>query len=68
MKPSKTGYWTQRTHLLRDDEFICSACNASGKKPYKECPACGAAMKKSKYDPSWVDEEEELSALLDDEW
>ena len=25
-------------------------------------------MKKTKYDPSWVDEAEALSALLDDDW
>jgi hypothetical protein len=25
-------------------------------------------MKKAKYDPSWVDEAEGLSALLDDDW
>ena len=37
-------------------------------KPYKVCPSCGAAMKKAKYAPSWVDEAEGLSALLDDDW
>ncbi len=47
---------------------ICSACNASCGKPYKVCPSCGASMKKAKYDPSWVDEAEGLSALLDDDW
>lgn len=64
----KTGCWTQHTHLFRADEFICSACQASCDKPYKECPVCGALMKKSKYDPSWVDEAEGLSALVDDDW
>ncbi len=67
-RSTKTGYWTQRTHLFRADEFICSVCKASSDKPYKECPACGAPMKKSKYDPSWVDEAEGLSALVDDDW
>ena len=27
-----------------------------------------APMKKTKYDPSWVDEAEGLSAILDDDW
>ncbi len=73
-KPSKTppahskpAYWTQKTHLFRSDEYICSACRASSKKAYSVCPVCGARMKKTKYDPSWVDEAEELSAMLDDE-
>ena len=68
MRPLKTAYWIQRTHLFRADEFICSACKASGDKPYKVCPTCGAAMKKAKYTTSWVDEAEGLSALLDNDW
>ena len=64
----KVAHWTQRTHLFRRDEFICSACKSSADKPYKACPTCGAPMKKTKYDSSWVDEAEGLSALLDDDW
>ena len=64
----KTAHWTQRTHLFRVDEFICSACRRVSDKPYKICPACGAVMKKAKYDASWVDEAEGLSAVLDDDW
>ena len=64
----KTAHWTQRTHLFRSYEYICSACRSSHDKPCKECPSCGAQMKKANYDPSWVDEAEGLSALLDDDW
>lgn len=64
----KTAHWTQSTHLFRDDEYICSSCGAAYKKPYQECPSCGAVMKKTKYDPSWADEAEGLSALFDDDW
>jgi len=64
----KSANWTQRTHLFRADEYICSACGSSCDKPYKVCPKCAAKMKKGKYDPSWVDEAEGLSALLDDDW
>ncbi len=53
---------------MRADEYICSACNTSCRKPYTECPVCKAQMKKSKYDPTWVDEAEGLSALLDEDW
>lgn len=60
--------WTQRTHLLSVDEYICSACKASFDRPYEVCPSCGAPMKKPRYDSSWVDEAEELSAILDDDW
>ena len=64
----KQSHWTRRTHLFRADEYICSACGASRQKPSPSCPACGATMKKTKYDPSWVDEAEGLSAILDDDW
>lgn len=64
----KSAHWTQRTHLFRADEYICSGFKAVSDKPYRICPSCGAPMKKAKYDPSWVDEAEGLSALLDDDW
>ena len=64
----KAAHWIRHTHLFRSDEYICSACKASSEKPYTVCPACGAPMKKTKYDPSWVDEAEGLSAILDDDW
>ena len=60
--------WIRKTHLFRMDEFVCSKCGASFPKPYVVCPSCSADMKKTKYDPSWVDEAEGLSALLDDDW
>lgn len=62
----KQAYWIRRTHLLRADEYICSACAAASGRAQKHCPACGALMRRTKYDPSWVDEAEGLSALLDD--
>ncbi len=64
----KTSHWVRKTHLFRADEFICSSCHAASDKPYAVCPRCGTPMKKAKYDPSWVDEAEGLSALLDEDW
>ena len=63
-----TAHWIQRTHLFRSDKYICSACGSVCAKPYKLCSVCGAAMKKTKAGPSWVDEAEEWSAILDDDW
>ena len=63
--PSPTvAFWTQRTHLFRPDEFICSNCGyITTKKRLSECPKCSARMKKTKYDPSWVDEAEFFDCL-----
>ncbi len=64
----KAARWIRRTHLFRPDEYVCSACGASFDRPYAVCPRCGEAMKRTACDPSWVDEAEELSALLDEDW
>ena len=64
----KSAYWIRRTHLFRADEYICSACKSSFKKPYTSCPKCARPMRKEKYEPSWVDEAEAISAILDDDW
>lgn len=61
-------HWIQKTHLFKADEYICSRCGAAYSKPYEVCPNCQSVMGKSKYDPSWVDEAEGLSTLLDDDW
>lgn len=64
----KKAHWIQKTHLFRADEFICSSCRTVFNKPYRICPSCQMPMRKTKYDPSWVDEAEGLSAILDDDW
>ncbi len=60
--------WIQKTHLFKGDEYVCSSCEEAFSRTYPVCPACGADMKKVKYDPSWIDEVIEPSALLDDDW
>ncbi len=62
----KTAKLIRRTHLLRRDEYECSACGSRTDKPYKTCPKCGLPMKGPKYDPSWVDETEAIGAIIDD--
>ena len=64
----KAAHWIRRPHLLRADEYVCSACGGRSELPYVRCPNCGRDMTGTKYDASWVDEAEGLSALLDDDW
>ena len=64
----KRIYWIRKTHLFRADEYICSDCGASYDKSYEICPNCQSEMGQLKYDPSWVDEAEGLSTILDDDW
>lgn len=60
------AHWIRKTHIFRKDEYICSYCGSSSDKPYNECPRCGTEMRKTKCDPSWVDEMEGIDAILDD--
>ena len=64
----KRTRWIRKTHLFRADEYLCSCCGASCGRSYKICPNCQSEMGKPKYDPSWVDEAEGLSAILEDDW
>lgn len=59
----KTAYWIRKTHLLRADEYVCSACGRRFRRPSPLCPSCGRRMTRSKYDASWVDEAEFLDMM-----
>lgn len=62
----RKAYWTQKTHLLCSDEYICSACGHVSGKAYKQCPSCESDMSKSKYDLSWIDEAEMMDFFFGD--
>lgn len=63
---NKKPHWILVTHLFKDDEYICSNCGYSSKKPLSKCPNCGNNMHGSKYDASWVDEAEMMDIILGD--
>ena len=58
------AYWTKKTYLFRKDEYVCSSCGKTSDRAYAKCPHCGERMKKSKYDPVWVDEMEFFDAIF----
>ncbi|MBQ6371580.1 MAG: hypothetical protein IJJ22_00470 [Oscillospiraceae bacterium] len=61
-------HWIRRPHLFKADEYVCSVCGKISPRPYKACPACKTILGKIKYDPSWVDEAEMMSAVTDEDW
>ena len=65
-KKEKAPVWLQKTHFLRADEYICSACGFKAKRASGVCPGCGARISKTKYDSSWADEAEILDMMLED--
>ncbi|MBO4324393.1 MAG: hypothetical protein J5845_03185 [Lachnospiraceae bacterium] len=66
MPAKKTAYWIRNTHLLRQDEFVCSFCKRKTAKPLSYCPHCGSIMKGTKSDTGWVDEMEAIDAIFGD--
>ena len=58
--------WIRQTHLFRKDEYQCSACGFLTRKPAAVCPRCGAKMKGTKYDLSWVDEMATFDTIFED--
>ncbi len=66
MKKKEKAKWIRHAHILKKDDYECSACHVKTDKPKKVCPKCGAMMKGSSYDPRWVDELEASDALFDD--
>ena len=64
----KKAYWIRQEHLFRAEDYTCSSCGSVSAEPYVTCPGCGALMKAVRYDPAFVDEAEELSAILVDDW
>ena len=58
---NNVAYWDKHTHLLAADEYICSNCGYSARRPYPECPNCGCDMSKGSSDTNWVEE----AAIMD---
>lgn len=57
----RVAYWNKHTHLLADDEYVCSNCDYAVRRPYPKCPNCGFDMTKGSSDANWVEE----AAIMD---
>lgn len=57
-KRNKIGHWTKQEHLFGEITYECSECGSCYSKPEVFCPHCHAEMRKTKYDPVWVEEME----------
>lgn len=55
MKKSE-GKWIVKTHIISDDEYICSNCGYTTNHSEKTCPKCGIKMSGKDKDLGWVEE------------
>lgn len=55
-KSKKTASIVRCDHILKKDEYLCSACRYNLKKNARVCPNCGRKLKGTERKPDWVDE------------
>ena len=68
-RKSGAGHWIYHPHVMKKDDYECSRCHARLMKESLTCPRCGTRMtgKTEKSEDEWLDEEETLDLLLDDD-
>ena len=66
---AESPHWIYHPHVIRADDYECSRCRARFRREAVSCPKCGIGMsgKTVKDEDEWIEEEEELEILLDDD-
>ena len=59
-------HWIKHSHLFGADEYECSQCGAVYRRKSSVCPKCGTPLHLVLDNQEWVDEAEEMHAMLDD--
>lgn len=68
-KKPEDPHWIYHPHVIEADDYECSYCHARFRKEAASCPKCGIRMtgKTVKDEDEWIDEEEELDIMFDDD-
>ena len=67
MKRIREPHWIKHSHLFGSDEYECSECGAVYRRIFASCPNCGTVLHIVYDTQEWVDEEDEMNWLLEDE-
>ena len=67
MKKIKEHHWIKHSHLFDLDKYECSACGAIYRRKSSSCPNCGATLRIVYDTQEWIDEEDEMNWLLEDD-
>ncbi len=67
MRRIKEPHWIKHSHLFDPDEYECSACGPVYRRSFARCPNCGATLRIVYDTQEWIDEEDEMNWLLEDE-
>ena len=65
----EAAHWIYHPHVIEEDDYECSRCHARFRKETVSCHKCGIVMsgKTVKDEDEWIDEEEKLDILFDDD-
>lgn len=65
----ESSHWIYHPHVIEADNYECSHCHARFRKVSPQCPKCGTRMlgKTVTDEDEWIDEEEELDIIFDDD-
>lgn len=68
-KKTESPHWIYHPHVISSDDYECSRCRARFRREAAACPKCGIRMsgKTVKDEEEWIEEEEDLEDLLDDD-
>ena len=63
------SHWIYHPHVIESDSYECSHCHSRFRKESTNCPKCGTRMlgKTVTDETEWMDEEEELDIIFDDD-
>jgi len=66
---SESSHWIYHPHVIEADNYECSQCHTRFRKEAPHCPKCGTRMigKNITDENEWIDEEETLDIIFDDE-
>ena len=67
MRKIKEPHWIKHSHLFDPDEYECSACGVVYRRSFASCPNCGATLWIVYDTQEWIDEEDEMNWLLEDD-
>ncbi len=63
----KEPHWIKHSHVFDPDEYEWSACGAVYRRAFASCPNCGVRLRIIYDTQEWIDEEDEMNWLLEED-
>ena len=67
MRKKNQPHWIEHSHFFDPSVFECSECGKKYSRKEDSCPNCKTRLQFIKDDLGWIEEEEELDLILEDD-